>query len=78
MRDASLRMAFVTRSLRRFRKIATNPMWNQTIAVALYENDQYHRFDWGAPPASSAVTGASALHAERGRKSEIANTLEVT
>lgn len=43
--------------LRRFDKLAANPMWNQNIAVEIYENDQYGRFHWGSPPASSADWG---------------------
>ena len=44
-------------SLRRYRKIAANTMWNQTIALEIYENDAYGRFEWGYPPASSADWG---------------------
>ncbi len=44
-------------SLRRFKKIAANPMWNQNIATAIYENDSYGRFEWGTPSASSADWG---------------------
>lgn len=44
-------------SLQRFQKIAANPMWNQDIAVSIYENDPYGRFSWGISPASSADWG---------------------
>ena len=44
-------------SLQRFPKIAANPMWNQDIAVQLYETDQYDRIVFGLPPASSADWG---------------------
>jgi type I restriction enzyme M protein len=44
-------------SLLRFDKIAANPMWNQDIAVAVYENDTHHRFGWGIPPNNSADWG---------------------
>jgi len=44
-------------SLRRFNKIAANPMWNQDIATSVYENDIYDRFAWGTPPAGSADWG---------------------
>ncbi len=44
-------------SLQRFDKLAANPMWNQTIAVEIYENDQYGRFQWGLPPEGSADWG---------------------
>lgn len=44
-------------SLRRFPKVAANPMWNQTIAAEVYENDGYNRFQYGTPPGSSADWG---------------------
>ena len=44
-------------SLRRFSKIAANPMWNQDMAPEVYENDAYGRFGWGAPPAGTADWG---------------------
>ncbi len=44
-------------SLRRFRKTAANPMWNQSFTPEVYENDGYHRFEFGAPPSSSADWG---------------------
>ncbi|MBX3000965.1 MAG: SAM-dependent DNA methyltransferase [Caldilineaceae bacterium] len=44
-------------SLRRFRKIGANPMWNQDAPAELYDNDGYGRFEWGIPPASSADWG---------------------
>jgi type I restriction enzyme M protein len=44
--------------LQRFDKLAANPMWNQdNIAIETYENDQFGRFQWGIPPASSADWG---------------------
>jgi type I restriction enzyme M protein len=44
-------------SLRRFGKIAANPMWNQDAPAEIYDNDGYGRFAWGTPPASSADWG---------------------
>lgn len=44
-------------SLKRFPKLAANPMWNQTIPTEVYENDGFERFGWGTPPASSADWG---------------------
>ncbi len=44
-------------SLQKFDKLAANPMWNQNIPTEIYENDQYGRFYWGIPPASSADWG---------------------
>lgn len=44
-------------SLRHFHKITANPMWNQDIATDVYEQDQYGRFMYGLPPASSADWG---------------------
>jgi type I restriction enzyme M protein len=45
-------------SLRRFDLVVANPMWNQKADAfggpAIYENDPYRRFVFGAPPASSA------------------------
>lgn len=43
--------------LRRFDVVTANPMWNQKFDPATYENDAYRRFDWGAPPGSSADWG---------------------
>ncbi|MFN8469469.1 MAG: class I SAM-dependent DNA methyltransferase [Caldilineaceae bacterium] len=43
--------------LRRFRKIAANPMWNQDFAPDVYNNDTYDRFGWGIPPAGTADWG---------------------
>jgi type I restriction enzyme M protein len=43
--------------LRLFDVVTANPMWNQKIAPATYENDTYRRFEWGAPPGSSADWG---------------------
>ena len=43
--------------LRQFDKVTANPMWNQDIAVSVYENDTYDRFTRGYPPASSADWG---------------------
>jgi type I restriction enzyme M protein len=44
-------------SLRHFKKVTANPMWNQNFAPATYEGDTYGRFQFGAPPASSADWG---------------------
>ncbi|MCC6454754.1 MAG: SAM-dependent DNA methyltransferase [Caldilineaceae bacterium] len=44
-------------SLRRFNKIAANPMWNQPIPIEVYDNDAYSRFVWGIPPAGTADWG---------------------
>ncbi len=44
-------------TLRRFNKVAANPMWNQNFAPAVYEGDTYGRFIYGTPPASSADWG---------------------
>ncbi len=44
-------------SLKRFPKVAANPMWNQTIPEDVYENDGFNRFAWGTPPGSSADWG---------------------
>lgn len=44
-------------SLQHFHKITANPMWNQDIATEVYEQDQYGRFLYGLPPASSADWG---------------------
>ena len=44
-------------SLRTFRKTSANPMWNQSFTPDVYENDNYHRFEWGIPPSSSADWG---------------------
>jgi len=43
--------------LRRFDKIAANPMWNQKFGTAVYEDDAFGRFTRGTPPASSADWG---------------------
>jgi type I restriction enzyme M protein len=43
--------------LRRFDKVAANPMWNQKLPLATYEQDAYGRFASGAPPTSSADWG---------------------
>lgn len=43
--------------LRTFDKVAANPMWNQTFATAVYENDKFSRFVRGTPPGSSADWG---------------------
>jgi len=44
-------------SLRRFKKVTANPMWNQKFPVSLYENDPFERFNLGVPPSSSADWG---------------------
>lgn len=43
--------------LRRFDIVTANPMWNQDVAQSTYENDPYQRFEWGAPPSSTADWG---------------------
>jgi type I restriction enzyme M protein len=43
--------------LRRFNIVTANPMWNQDFAQSTYENDPYQRFEWGAPPSSTADWG---------------------
>lgn len=43
--------------LRRFDIVTANPMWNQDFAQPTYENDPYQRFEWGAPPSSTADWG---------------------
>jgi len=57
--DTMNRPAFLTGdgTLRRFDKVAANPMWNQNFAPAVYEGDTYGRFLYGTPPASSADWG---------------------
>jgi len=44
-------------SLMTFDKVTANPMWNQTFAAEVYENDAYNRFTHGTPPGSSADWG---------------------
>lgn len=43
--------------LRRFDIVTANPMWNQDFAQSTYENDPHGRFEWGAPPSSTADWG---------------------
>lgn len=44
--------------LKRFDYAVANPMWNQdNYGEALYENDQWKRFEYGAAPSSSADWG---------------------
>lgn len=44
--------------LARFDRVVANPMWNQkNYTEALYENDSWGRFQFGAPPSSSAGWG---------------------
>jgi type I restriction enzyme M protein len=44
--------------LRRFDYVVANPMWNQdNYGESLYENDQWKRFELGAPTSSSADWG---------------------
>lgn len=44
--------------LRKFDYAVANPMWNQdNYGESLYENDQWKRFEYGAPPSSSADWG---------------------
>lgn len=45
-------------SLRKFHKVAANPMWNQdNFPETVYENDAFGRFINGTPPNSSADWG---------------------
>ena len=44
-------------SLRKFDLVTANPMWNQSFAQSVYENDSFNRFTFGYPPASSADWG---------------------
>ncbi|MBE7512722.1 MAG: SAM-dependent DNA methyltransferase [Anaerolineales bacterium] len=45
-------------SLRKFHKVAANPMWNQNnFAESVYENDTFGRFINGIPPINSADWG---------------------
>lgn len=44
--------------LRRFDYVVANPMWNQDgYDEGFYENDTWNRFEYGAPPRSSADWG---------------------
>ncbi len=43
--------------LRRFDKIAANPMWNQKFGAEIYEKDPFGHFERGTPPSSSADWG---------------------
>jgi type I restriction enzyme M protein len=43
--------------LRQFDLVTANPMWNQKVPAASYENDTYDRFEKGVPPSSSADWG---------------------
>ena len=43
--------------LRKFDIVTANPMWNQDFAQSTYENDPFQRFEWGAPPSSTADWG---------------------
>lgn len=45
-------------SLRKFHKVAANPMWNQdNFTQSVYETDTFGRFTFGVPPNSSADWG---------------------
>src|ERR1035438_2296524 len=45
-------------SLRRFDRVTANPMWNQdNVPGAVFENDAFSRFRYGAPPAKNADWG---------------------
>jgi type I restriction enzyme M protein len=44
-------------TLRTFDLVTANPMWNQDFSREVYQNDRYHRFEWGYPPANSADWG---------------------
>ncbi len=43
--------------LHRFDIVTANPMWNQDFPQSTYETDPYQRFEWGAPPSSTADWG---------------------
>lgn len=57
--DTMKRPAFLNSdgSLRKFKKVMANPMWNQDFEQSTYENDAYNRFGMGFPPSSSADWG---------------------
>ena len=58
--DTMRKPAFVDkngRQLRRFDIVIANPMWNQNIPTDVYAHDPYDRFQYSAPPASSADWG---------------------
>lgn len=57
--DTMKRPAFLNSdgSLRTFKKVMANPMWNQDFEQSTYENDAYNRFNLGYPPSSSADWG---------------------
>ncbi len=57
--DTMKRPAFTVGAggLRAFDLVTANPMWNQKLDAATYENDPYGRFERGVPPASSADWG---------------------
>jgi type I restriction enzyme M protein len=44
-------------ALMTFDKVTANPMWNQKFGTAVYDNDTFDRFGYGAPPGSSADWG---------------------
>jgi type I restriction enzyme M protein len=44
-------------SLKTFDRVTGNPMWNQNFPREVYENDRYHRFNYGYPPSGSADWG---------------------
>lgn len=57
--DTMKRPAFLNSdgSLRKFKKVMANPMWNQDFEQSTYENDAYNRFGFGYPTSSSADWG---------------------
>lgn len=57
--DTMKRPAFLNSdgSLRKFKKVMANPMWNQDFEQSIYENDAYNRFAFGYPNSSSADWG---------------------
>jgi type I restriction enzyme M protein len=57
--DTMKRPAFLNSdgSLRKFKKVMANPMWNQDFEQSTYEKDAYNRFGMGFPPSSSADWG---------------------
>jgi len=57
--DTMARPAFLNNdgSLKKFDRIAANPMWNQKFSQNTYENDPYNRFTFGYPPSNTADWG---------------------
>jgi len=65
-------------SLRKFDKVAANPMWRQKFPLNTYEHDSYDRFTFGYPPEGSADWGwiqhmCSSTH-EKGKVAVVLDT----